>query len=161
MSFNWFWLLENLWSRYFLMTLSIKNSGYAFLIRLDLMFSMSLWKEFQVLQILNNLSIKHLIKLILFENGVKVLKFKGKSYIGRFVICLKCDNLVIDIWKEYIKKNDVMASYFFYCKFNVRMSITERRTRRSETIFSNWKPVNNKEKWFLFHLKSFFRSQDI
>ena len=28
------------------MTLSIKNGGYAFLIRLGLMFSMSLWKEF-------------------------------------------------------------------------------------------------------------------
>ena len=27
------------------MTLSIKNGGYAFLIRLDLMLSMSLWKE--------------------------------------------------------------------------------------------------------------------
>ena len=27
------------------MTLSIKNGGYAFLIRLDLMLTMSLWKE--------------------------------------------------------------------------------------------------------------------
>ena len=36
------------------MTLSIKNGGYAFLIRLDLMLSMSLWKEFQLLQILND-----------------------------------------------------------------------------------------------------------
>ena len=43
------------------MTLSIKNGGYAFLIRLDLMFSMSLWKEFQLLQILSDLSIKHLL----------------------------------------------------------------------------------------------------
>ena len=61
------------------MTLSIKNGEYAFLIRLDLMFSMSLWKEFQILQILNNLSIKHLIKLILYENDVKVLRFKRSS----------------------------------------------------------------------------------
>ena len=45
------------------MTLSIKNGGYAFLMRLDLMFSMSLWKEFQLLQILNDLSIRHLIKM--------------------------------------------------------------------------------------------------
>ena len=37
------------------MTLSIKNGRYAFLIRLDLMFSMSLWKEFQLLQILSDL----------------------------------------------------------------------------------------------------------
>ena len=58
------------------MTLSIKNGRYAFLIRLDLMLSMSLWKEFQLLQILNDLSIKHLIKLILYENDVKLLKFK-------------------------------------------------------------------------------------
>ena len=58
------------------MTLSIKNGRYAFLIRLYLMFSMSLWKEFQLLQILNDLSIRHLIKLILYENDVKLLKFK-------------------------------------------------------------------------------------
>ena len=49
------------------MTLSIKNGGYAILIRLDLMFSMSLWKEFQSLQILKDLSITHLIKLSLNE----------------------------------------------------------------------------------------------
>ena len=59
------------------MTLSIKNGRYAFSTRLDLMFSMSLWKEFQLLQILNDLSIKHLIKLVLCENDVKLLKFKG------------------------------------------------------------------------------------
>ena len=58
------------------MTLLIKNGGYAFLIRLDLMFSMSLWKEFQLLQILNDLSIKHLITMILYQNYVKLAKFK-------------------------------------------------------------------------------------
>ena len=58
------------------MTLSIKNGRYAFLIRLDLMFSMSLWNKFQLLKILNELSIKHLIKLILYENDEKLLKFK-------------------------------------------------------------------------------------
>ena len=57
------------------MTVSIKNGGYAFLIRSDLMFSISLSKEFQLLQILNDLSIKH---LILYETDVKLLKFKGK-----------------------------------------------------------------------------------
>ena len=50
------------------MTLLIKNGRYVFLIRLDLMFSMSLWKEFQLLQIFNDPSIKHLIILILYEN---------------------------------------------------------------------------------------------
>ena len=58
------------------MILSIKNEEDAFLIRLDLMLSMSLWKEFQLLQILKDLSIKHLIKLILCENDIKLLKFK-------------------------------------------------------------------------------------
>ena len=61
------------------MTLSIKYGGYAFLTRLDLMFSTSLWKEFLLLQILNNLSIKHLIKVILYENDGKLLKFKKNS----------------------------------------------------------------------------------
>ena len=55
------------------MTLWIKNGGYAFLIRLDLM---SLWKEFQLLQLLNDISIKHLIKLILYKNDVKLLELK-------------------------------------------------------------------------------------
>ena len=39
------------------MTLSIKNGGYASLINLTSMLSVSLWKEFQLLQILNDLSI--------------------------------------------------------------------------------------------------------
>ena len=60
------------------MTLLIKKSGYAFLIRVDLMLSMSLWKEFQLLEILNDLSIKHLIKLTLYENDAKLLKFKRR-----------------------------------------------------------------------------------
>ena len=41
---------------------------------LVLMFSMSFWKE--LLQVLNELSIKHLIKIIFYENDVKLLKFK-------------------------------------------------------------------------------------
>ena len=61
------------------MTLLTKNGGYAFSVRLDLIFSMSLWKEFQLLQILNDLSVKHLIKLILYENDLKLLKFKRSS----------------------------------------------------------------------------------
>ena len=57
------------------MTLPINSGRYVFLIRLDLMFFMSLWKEFQLLQ-LNDVSIRHLFKLILSENDVKLLKFK-------------------------------------------------------------------------------------
>ena len=58
------------------MTLSIKKSGYAFLTKLDLMLSMSLLKEFQFLQMLSNLSSKDLIKPILYEIDVKLLKLK-------------------------------------------------------------------------------------
>ena len=61
------------------MTLSTKNGGYAFLMRLDLMFSMSLWKKFQLLKIINDLSIRHWIKLILYENDVKLSRFKRSS----------------------------------------------------------------------------------
>ena len=64
------------------MTLSVKNGRYISLIRLDLMFSMSWWKEFQLLEILNKLSIKHLNKPILYETDAKLLKFKRK--IGRY-----------------------------------------------------------------------------
>ena len=62
------------------MTLLIKNDGYSFLVRLDLMFSMLLLKEFQLSEILSDLSIKRLIKLILYENDVKLFKFK-RSYV--------------------------------------------------------------------------------
>ena len=60
------------------MTLLIKNGGYAFLVRLGLMFYRLLWKAFQLLQLLNDLSIRHSIKLILYEQDVKVLKFKRR-----------------------------------------------------------------------------------
>ena len=30
----------------------------------------------------------------------------------------------------------------------------------SETTFGNWKPFKNDEKYFLIHLKRFFRSED-
>ena len=58
------------------MTLYVKNVEYVFLISLGLMFSISLWKEFQLLQIFEDISIKDLIKLILYENEIKPLKFK-------------------------------------------------------------------------------------
>ena len=82
------------------MTLLIKNGGYAFLIRLDLMFSMSLWKEFQLLQILNDLFIKNFVKLILYENDIKLLKFNGSP-----VQVNLCEILIIDTWNECIKQN--------------------------------------------------------
>ena len=44
-----------------------------------------------------------------------------KSCIGRFVICLKCVILIIDAWKEYIKKSDGMVILFLYSEFNVKM----------------------------------------
>ena len=57
------------------MTLSIKNGGYTFLIS-----PMSLWREFQWLQVLNDLSMKHLIKLISFENKGKLANLRETPY---------------------------------------------------------------------------------
>ena len=71
----------------------IKNDGYDFLIKLDLVFYMSLWKEFQLLEVLNHLSIKNLIILILYENAIRLLKFKRGT--GQFAICLKNEILII------------------------------------------------------------------
>ena len=50
------------------MTLLIKNGGYTFLIRLDLMLS--------VIMKIVPIVYKHLVKLILYENDVKLLKFE-------------------------------------------------------------------------------------
>ena len=114
----WVWQLKKtrkLMIEVLLMTLSIKNGGYAFLITLDLMFSLALWKGIQLLHLL---SIKHLIKQILYENNVKLLKFKRS--IGRFVVCLQCEILINDTWNSF-KKSDGMVNLFFYHKFNVRM----------------------------------------
>ena len=55
------------------MNLSIKNGGYSFLIRLGLMFSMSLWKGFQLLPNFKR-PIYHTFNL--YENDGKLLKFK-------------------------------------------------------------------------------------
>ena len=74
------------------------NGWYAFFIRLDFMFSMSLWKEFQLLQILNDLSIRHLIKLGLYENEVKLLQFKRSPYRS---ICDMFEVWDFDYW--YLK----------------------------------------------------------
>ena len=56
------------------MTLSIKKARYAFLLRFDLMFSV-IMKGVPIITNLNEISIQHLIKLILYENNVKILKF--------------------------------------------------------------------------------------
>ena len=67
------------------MTSSIKNGGYAFLIRLDLDFFMSLWKEFQLLQLLNDLSISIvnlMLGCILFK---KLKKFNESCSLSKVV----------------------------------------------------------------------------
>ena len=68
------------------MTLLITNGGYVFLIRLDLIFFMSLWKEFKSFQTLKDFLNKNLIELILYEKDVKLLKFKRSSGVGLMMI---------------------------------------------------------------------------
>ena len=103
------------------MTLSIKNGEYKISIRLDLMLFMSLWKEFQLLQILNDLSTKHVIKLILYENDMKLLKFKKSSVL----VDLWYEVWDFDYWYlEWIhRKSDGVFNLFFYRKFNVRVPL--------------------------------------
>ena len=68
------------------LNLELRYGGYGFLMRLDLMFSVSLQEQFQLLQILNDLSIRHLIKLILCDNNVKFLKFKRSLVYDMFEV---------------------------------------------------------------------------
>ena len=63
MSFNWVWLLENLQSKCFLTTLSIKNGVYSFLIRLYENETNLIWKWCK--DYVNYM-------LILYENDVKI-----------------------------------------------------------------------------------------
>ena len=57
------------------MTLSINNGGYTFLIS-----PMPLWREFQWLQVLNDLSMKHLINIISYENKGKLSNLRETPY---------------------------------------------------------------------------------
>ena len=76
------------------MILSINIYGYLFLIRLDLVLDL-VRKEFQLLQILNDPSIKYLIKPILpilYENDVKLLKL-GLRNISKRITSFKFLNI--------------------------------------------------------------------
>ena len=55
---------------------------------------MSLWKKLQLLKILNELSVKHLLKLILNENDAKLWKLRKVMYR------LICD--MFDVW-DFVK----------------------------------------------------------
>ena len=79
------------------------------------MFSVSLWKESQLLQILNDLSIKHLIKRILYENDVKLVTcrlicdlFEEWDFDYRYLKCINQGKRwhVDDILAAFEKKQD-------------------------------------------------------
>ena len=117
---------------YFLTNLSIKNGGYAFLIRLDLMLSMSLWKQFQLLQTLNDLSVKHLMKLILYKNDLKLLKFKG-GLVKVYLWCLNGEILINCTWNEYIKESDGMVDLFFIINLMLAYLIFKKSKKSNES----------------------------
>ena len=72
-----------------------------------------------MLRILNDLPIKHSIKLTLNEKGCKTSE---KSSIGWFMIMiLMCEVFFIDSRTEYIKKSYGMLYLFFYRKFDIKM----------------------------------------
>ena len=73
------------------MTLSIKNGGYTFLIRLDLMFYLSSWKEIQLLEILNELILqKNDVKMMIPEmnTSIKAMEWFFFSIVNLMLGCL-------------------------------------------------------------------------
>ena len=79
------------------------------------MFSMTLWKESYLLQILNDLSIKHLIKRILYENNVKLVPcrlicdmFEEWDFDYRYLKCINQGRWwhVDDILAAFEKEQD-------------------------------------------------------
>ena len=59
------------------MTFLIKNDGYTFLIRLDLMFFYVIMKGVPIITNFKQRIHQHVIKLMFCENDLKLLKFKG------------------------------------------------------------------------------------
>ena len=111
------------------MTLSIKNGGYTFLIRLDLMLSMSLWKEFQLLQILDDLSTKHVIKLILYENDVMIKIINNQ-------------NLTLQTYHKSTYTGLLLNSKSF-TSFSYNISLIKYLVDRSFRIWNNWNSFHN------------------
>ena len=116
------------------MTLSIKNSGCAFLIRLDLMLSMSLWMEFKLLQIIKPNLIKNTYPLFLIDKVIiNCLDYKFSSnqnqltdksdvhyfklpYISNLLHHIK--NKLSKLCKEFCKENFKIKLVFNSFKIN-------------------------------------------
>ena len=96
------------------MTALIKNGGYAFLIRLNLMFPMSLWKEFELLQILNGLSIRHLIKRL-----------------GLFFGCACATSIQFQVIKKETIRNVIV---FFVFQKHILITLCKKRLVLSHKI---------------------------
>ena len=54
-----------------------------------------------------------------------------------------------------------MTDFMFFVSLYVWQNAKKILKAHSETTLSNWKPFKNDEKCFLFHLKSYFCSEDI
>ena len=91
------------------------------------MLSMLLWKEFQLLHVLNDLPTKHLIKLTLYENDVKLLKFKRRPvYVNlQYVWGVRFWLLIPEMnasrqtmeWLIYFSIVNLTLGYLLYKKF--------------------------------------------
>ena len=84
------------------------------------MLGMEFRKELQLLQILNDLSTKYLIKLILCEIDVKLLEFERMS-VSVNLWCVLGVRFWLLIPEINRTKSGVMVYLFFYSKFNVSM----------------------------------------
>ena len=82
------------------MTLSIKNDGYAFLTRLNVFYV--IMKRVPIVKTFIDLSNKNLIKLILYENDVKLLRLNILREVLYRSICDMLDVLHFDY--QYLKR---------------------------------------------------------
>ena len=80
--------------------------------------------------------------------------------LGNICIVIICFP-ICDVIKFEINPSVLTKTFPIWSKsHNKNINILKAQSQ-SETIFGDWKPFKNNEKYFLFHLKSSFRSQDI
>ena len=110
--------------------------------------------------------------MIIYLNIIKICDLiSSKNILGKFYAttapCFWTMHLLVllkMILRMFFKKYSVNSDHqmlFLISRIN-RLYARDYHfyscTLRCETIFGNWKPFKNDEKWFLYHLKSSFRS---
>ena len=71
----------------------------------------------------------------------KTVKIYENSCISWFVICLKCDILIIDTWNKYMKKSYGMVDLFFYFKFMLGCLLFRKNKKKIINLFHSQKQL--------------------